>query len=297
MDILYALGTALLLFAQGPIYKLYNKKCVLAGKTNDFLFNMINFGTGLAILAPIAFWGKPVDYTALIWGLINGILFCSMLVFYNKSLQIGKIAFVNFMMSIAIFIPLLGSLILFGESISVIQWIALAVLLAASYLVSYGQKSEKCEADEDKKTKTRLWIFVLIGLIANGGLSLFIKSAYVYNPGIDQTQFLFGSYFMALFSMTIFAAFTTKGFTQAKNYVPNKWFLITGLMVGVVTVFGNMIFTIFSVRTEAALFYPITGVLPMLLAALISPLLKEKLSKTAVFGIITGMIAIVMLNL
>lgn len=301
MDIIYALGTAVLLFGQGPFYKLYNRKCVSVGKTDDFLFNVIIFGSGLIILTPLAFIGKSVDVTALLWGFGNGVLFFSMLVFYNKSLQIGKIAFVNFMMSLAIFIPLIGSLILFDESISVIQWVALSVLLAASYLVSYGQKSgkndETVSENKNNKLQTRLWIFVLLGMLTNGGLSLFIKSAYVYNTGIDQTQFLFGTFATAFIFAAIISGFKTKGFTQAKEYVPNKWFVITGLIIGVITVLGNMAFTVFSVRTEAALFYPITGVLPMLLAALISPLLKEKLSKTTVLGIITGMAAIVMLNL
>ena len=295
MDILLALGTALLLFGQGPLYKIYNKKCVAAGKTDDFLLNVFNFGTGLAVLIPLSLVGSPFDANSFLWGVANGVFFCSMLIFYNKSLKLGKIAFVNFMMAMAMVIPLLGGMALFGEEIYPLQWAGLAVLLAASYLVSYGQRDKDApEQPTQKKFGVKLWILAVLGMLANGGLSLFIKYSHYANPGLNQTQFLMGSYLTSFAAVSVIAAFTTKG--RPLRYIPNKWFVLLGFAVGVVTILGNMAFTFFSVQARASVFYPITGALPMLLGALISPLFKEKLSKMTLAGLILGTAAIILLN-
>ncbi len=295
MDILLALATALLLFGQGPLYKIYGKKCVPAGKTDDFLLNVFNFGTGLLALIPLSLVGAPFDLNSFLWGILNGVFFCSMLIFYNKSLKLGKIAFVNFMMALAMAIPLLGGMLLFGEEIYPLQWAGLAVLLAASYLVSYGQKEKDAPKQaSDKKSNAKLWVLSVLGMLANGGLSLFIKYSHYANPGLNQMQFLMGSYLMSFASVGLIAAFTTKG--RPLRYIPNKWFVLLGLALGAVTVMGNMAFTFFSVQARASVFYPITGALPMLLAALISPLLKEKLSKMTLMGLILGTAAIILLN-
>lgn len=302
MDIALSVLTALLLFAQGPLYKIYNKKCLSAGPANDFLLNLFNFGTGLVALIPLALINNPFDPISFLWGTANGVLFCSMLVLYNKSLQLGKIAFVNFMMALAMAVPLIGGMALFGETISAVQWIGLAVLVAASYLVSYGQKDKSEPQSDDarhggKKKNAKLWILVVAGMLCNGGLSLFIKVSHYKVPGLNQPQFLMGSFLTAFAAMALLTALTTKGFSTARGYIPNKWFVILGVAIGIVTVLGNTAFTFISVITPPTTFYPMTGALPMLLAACISPLLKEKLSLMAIIGVVLGTAAIILLNL
>lgn len=306
MGTLLSLATAFLLFFQGLGYKVYSNKCVSVGKTNDYLLNLVNFSTGLVVLLPFALIGKSFDITSFLYGLVNGVMFCFMLLLYNKALQKGNIAFVNFIMSLAMLLPLFGGAMLFDEKISVLQFAGLGILLVASYLVSYGNKlSEKKDAvgrteedkHSDKKRKAEMWIFAIIGSVLSGSVSLFIKFSYNAYPAMEQSQYLLASYTTSFVVMTILSALTTRGFSAAKEFVPNKWFFISGIFVGAVTVFGNIAFTFFSVMTDSAIFYPITGALPMLLSAIISPLLKEKLSKITVIGIVIGVIAIVLLNL
>jgi hypothetical protein len=169
------------------------------------------------------------------------------------------------------------------------------VLLVASYLVSRGQRGG--EITLSKPDKRKLWLFAILGMISNGCLSLFIKFSHHTYADMNQVQFMFGSFFTALLAMTVLTATTTRFFAEARACIPNKWFVITGVAIGIVTAAGNMAFTAFSVVSNAAVFYPITGALPMLLAALISPLFKEKLTPLTIVGLGLGAFAIVLLNL
>ncbi len=297
MDILLASLTAVLLSFQGIIYKIYGKKCVSVGKTNDYLLNLLNFGVGLLVLIPLSLIGQNFDVKSFGLGLINGIIFCSMLVLYNKALQLGKIAFVNFISGMAMLIPLFGGVLLFNETISIIQYVGLAIILIAAYLVSSGQKNKDEDNNVDKKRAVKFWVLSLLCMICNGGQSLYIKGSYIFYPEINQSQYLLASFTMSFFAMCVFTAFTTKGFQTVKEYVPNKWFIICGILVGIVTILGNIAFTYFSVISSGAIFYPVTGALPMIIGTIVSPIFKEKLSKITIAGIIVGVVAIILLNL
>lgn len=147
-----------------------------------------------------------------------------------------------------------------------------------------------------KATGTAI-VLLLIAVVCNGALSTYIKATYRANATMNNYSFLFSTFAVSSLITGVIAAATSKGFTQIKQYVPNKLFIILALVVGIVTVFGNIAYNYFCVRTLSSVFYPIVHALPMFFAAVISPLFKEKLSAVSLVGICIGIVAIVLLSL
>ncbi|MEG1527891.1 MAG: EamA family transporter [Clostridia bacterium] len=370
MSLLYAIVTSVILFGQGVGYKIYGVKGLPYGKSNDYLFNSINFAVGVIVAGLLALT-ETFDIVSILYGLGSGAIFCVMILCYNKALKVGNIAFVNFIMALAFFIPLIGSVVFLGETISVLAYVGIALSIVASYIVCYGQgrgkkvskdlakakstpqavslvestmeitqtevkpeisniqdsqtevkpeisniqdsqtevKPEitsvedaqsatvKSQSAKDKAKKNLIYAIILItGAVFNGFLSLYVKLTYKAYPSMQQLQFLLGTFLLSFIAMLVVSCITTKGFTLAKQFIPNKWFFICSIGVGIVTVFGNCCFQIFSVKADASIFYPITSAIPMFLAAIISPLFKEKLSKLTLLGIGIGILAIVLVN-
>ncbi|MEG2158376.1 MAG: EamA family transporter, partial [Clostridia bacterium] len=288
MQVIYPILTACILFFQGFFYKVFAHKCTAVGETNDYVLNVYDFAICVVIMIPIAFIGQSVSVPSLLYGLIQGLFFCGMIVFYNKAMSQGQMAFTNFVMALAMIIPLVGGSILYGEKISVLQYVGLGVFAVACYLMCFGASKKS----SGTKTPLRAYIYAFLGAIGSGCVSLFIKVSVnkIGADNINQMQFLLSAFVVSLVLSIVMSGASTK--FHFRKFIPNKWFYICGAVIAIVTVGGNIAFNIFSVMTEGAIFYPITGGLPMILAALCSPLFHEKLTLKTIIGVCAGVLAV-----
>lgn len=327
MSILYGVITAVLLFLQAFGFKLYSKMRGIK-HVNAYIVNMINFAFGAIILLIIGLATGPIDWMSMVYGLLHGVFLFGVVVFYNKAIATGKIAFCSFIIALSMLLPIVGSAVFLGEEITTMQYIGLAVFFVATYFVCFGQT-----ADKDKIVPKRSYVFIAIAGFCNGAMALWIKIVYnvLATSPINDYQFLSAGFVVALLIVSAFAlvhyAKSRKISQQANEvvaqanvsadmsdtasisplvesqqidgqatYINGKFWLC--MVIIVVSTFGASIaFNMFSVLVEGALFYPLANGLPMILAVLVSPLFKEKLSLKSIVGVIIGVVAIVLLNL
>ncbi|MDD3831188.1 MAG: hypothetical protein PHW00_00770 [Clostridia bacterium] len=288
-----AILTAIILSMQGIGFKLCAKKCGATG--NDYLFNTISFALGLIVIICISVF-TPFDCTSFLYGLGCGVIFCTMIFAYNQALKRVNIAYVNFFALFAMIIPITASALVLQEIITVYQYVSFGLMVVAAYLVCLGKTKLGNTSAQDRKTRLFSIFTIIAYIVFNGLLSLYIKLTNHHYQPMQWQQFVLGMFLLSFIAMIIGTGITTRGYKDIKSCIPNKWYIITAIGVGIVTIAGNIMFNYFSVRLNGAIFYPITSALPMLIGAGISPLFGEKLSLREIMGILVGVTAVVLVN-
>jgi drug/metabolite transporter (DMT)-like permease len=290
MQIIYAIAPACVLFFQGMGFKTY---AIKGGdrRLDEPTFNVFNFLLCFLIGLPFALINKSLDWTSVMYGAFHGVVFCFMILFYSKACSTGKIAFNNFIMALAMLFPVVFFAITGAETVTPLQYVGLAVIIVACFLVSFGQKT-----DSDKPVPRSAYVFVAIAVVMSGIVSIFAKQFVIFHPTMDMMQYADAAFLTAFVMVTVYVAATTH-FAGLKTAFKSKWTYICLVVVALATAFGNILFINLANETDSAIFFPINNGLPMVLAVLASPLFKEKISKMSLLGMAIGIVSVVLLNL
>lgn len=288
MNIFLTVVLAFLMFLQGIGFKWYARKCT---ENNEALMNAFNFLLSAVIVAVyLLFTQNSIHIPSLLYGIPYGVLFVSMVFFYNKAVSTGKISSSNFILALAMLIPIICGALFLNETVLPLQIAGIVLFLVASYFVCFTKE------EDDKKVSKKSYLYIVIACISSGGMSIFIKLISNADSSVDQVQMLASAMLTGGILMTVLFAIQTR-FKNFGDYVRPKWFWLSLLIVVLSTAVGNIMYVIFIVRVPAVIFFPIASGLPMLLGAAVSPLFKEKLSVKGIIGIVLGVVAIVLLNL
>lgn len=288
MTVFLTVVLAFAMFMQGIGFKLYARKC---DSTNEALMNSFNFLLSFVLVALYAlFTAETFAASSLLYGIPYGVFFVAMVFFYNKSMSCGKISFANFVLGMAMLIPIVAGALFLGEDISPLQIGGIVLFLIASYFVCFGQ------GKEDKQMNKKAVLYGVLAFLSSGGMAVYIKVVSGIDSSIDQVQMLASAMLTGFVLMTVLFA-CQKGFVKIGEYLSYRWFWLSLLIVVICTAVGNTMYVNLVVLVPGAIFFPIASGLPMLLGAAVSPLFKEKLSAKTITGIILGVVAIVLLNL
>ncbi len=322
MGLLYGALTASILFCQGLAFKVY---ALHGGKkrVSSELINLGNFAICVLILVPVALLSGSFDITSVLYGLVQGILFWTLITFYGKAVSTGKIAFCNFIMAMTMIFPIIyaGISSVVVEPFTVITIIGLVTFGVAAYLVCFGEKGD------GKKVSKSSYIFILISGTFSGVQSIWIKYTAAVYPEVNQYYVLATAFIVSLVlggaiqivklvmhkrsacnavadssstaeptlvGNSMVSADSVAG-TEDKIIVKNA--IICTLVVGLATAIGNICFNVFAIMVNGATFYPMANGLSMLLAVALSPLFKEKVTVMQLIGIFIGVAAIILLSL
>lgn len=288
MTVFLTVVLAFAMFMQGIGFKLYARKC---DSTNEALMNSFNFLLSFVLVALYAlFTAETFAASSLLYGIPYGVFFVAMVFFYNKSMSCGKISFANFVLGMAMLIPIVAGALFLGEDISPLQIGGIVLFLIASYFVCFGQ------GKDDKQMNKKAVLYGVLAFLSSGGMAVYIKVVSGIDSSIDQVQMLASAMLTGFVLMTVLFA-CQKGFVKIGEYLSYRWFWLSLLIVVICTAVGNTMYVNLVVLVPGAIFFPIASGLPMLLGAAVSPLFKEKLSAKTITGIILGVVAIVLLNL
>lgn len=288
MTVFLTVVLAFAMFTQGIGFKLYARKC---DSTNEALMNSFNFLLSFVLVALYAlFTAETFAASSLLYGIPYGVFFVAMVFFYNKSMSCGKISFANFVLGMAMLIPIVAGALFLGEDISPLQIGGIVLFLIASYFVCFGQ------GKDDKQMNKKAVLYGVLAFLSSGGMAVYIKVVSGIDSSIDQVQMLASAMLTGFVLMTVLFA-CQNGFVKIGEYLSYRWFWLSLLIVVICTAVGNTMYVNLVVLVPGAIFFPIASGLPMLLGAAVSPLFKEKLSAKTITGIILGVVAIVLLNL
>ncbi len=180
----------------------------------------------------------------------------------------------------------------FGETVSIAQWIGMAVLLGSVFVMS----------GYDLKTKGKMTLQGLVTLIVCALASCFTdfsQKLYVHESGQSIAVFQFYTYLFALILLALFGAASLKAEKQTlavlKPYIRKMALLIT--IMSVCLYINSTFKSMAAAILPAALLYPVMQAVSLVLSALMAHfILKEKMNKTSAVGIALALIGMMIVS-
>ena len=221
---------------------------------------------------------------------VSGVFSAGFVLLWLISVKKGAYTLVDVFVMSGTLIPMVGSLMLFGEKISSVQWIGfLLVICGVLCLVSYNNAI---------KTKLDIKSLVLLVAVAiASGSADFAQKIFVnITSSVSNAVFNFYTYLFA--TATIGTGLLCKKIkaadfkTEVKKTIPYVLFMAVGLFV-------NSYFKVEAARfISAAKLYPLNQGAALLLGMVMAAVFfKEKITAKSVMGIFLGFLGICIINM
>lgn len=208
-------------------------------------------------------------------------------------------------------IPTIASLFLYNESLQILQWIAIVVFLFAAYLLIGASR------DTYGKFSVKTFLVLLLSLFTNGVTMLMQKMFGMNIEGGSVSLFSFASFgvgviFMGIFLGCIFPLYkkslaTNQHVSSNEEFrffpindketrLPSKLYLY-GFLLAVALFIINQFATMATPLISAVvLFAMINGGATVISAIVGAIMYKEKISLKAVFGVVLGIGALILIQ-
>lgn len=234
---------------------------------------------------------KTLAITAL-----SGIATAVFVVSWLLSVRTGAYMLVDVFLLLGVILPLLLCNALYDERISALQWVGIAVLVVAGYVM--------CTYNASLKGKmSPLSLILLIVCAASYGITDFSQKMFVYETsGVGVAVFNFYTYLFAGAVLAVcYPLFRAKEQPQAQR---QSFFATVKPIVGYVIVMAVCLFLNSYFKTEAAKhldasqIYPLSQGGSLILSMLMSHFLfRERINARAIGGVVLCAVALMMINL
>lgn len=227
------------------------------------------------------------------YGLSFGALFALTILFYNLAISTGPLSYTTFYFSASMLVPTLAGVLLFSEAFGPSLAAAVALFLAAFYLLSVGPGGQK-------KAQAGWPVFCGLTFLCNGTSAVVQKAQQAVTGGTEA----FG---LMLVGFSWAAVFYGIAYLATRRRLPqnaavglvlaqNNWVAILLLAAG--SVGGNVLLTLLAGQVSASYLFPLVQGSIVVGVVLCSALLfKEKLPLRGKLGLALGVCAIVTINL
>lgn len=253
---------------------------------------VVNYITA-ATLGFVVFGSLPVGgIVSASWfpvGILLGILFIVMFLLVGISSRKTGIVITAVASKMSLVIPMLFSIIMYGEPVSALKILAMVLAVVSVFLCTYKPSEAKSRAD--------VWTFLLpalifVGMGANDSLVIYSRETF----GIHDDAALFTATLFAISFVCGLVCSAVKRGTM-RNFLSFKtWWL--GVLLGSFN-FGSIYFVIRSMDTgliSTSSLYGICNTSTIMLSILIGVLFfKEKLTKLNIVGGLCALATIVLM--
>lgn len=276
---------------------LRNEFCKKDVKNNSdlYIFNTLSSILSMLTLFVIAFISGSIRIPSLYTislGFIFGIATALCAIFNMKALEKGPLSYTTVIISCSMIIPALSGLILYNESISIWQYVGIALMII-SFVFAVDKKN-------DKNGASFIWLILCFGaFIFCGAVGVMqkIHQSSVYKE--ELSSFLIIAFAVsAVFSiiMSIYYKFNKKQKITVLVSGKKIKFFIIGIISGIGIALCNQINMFLAGAMPAVFFYPVVNGGCMILTTAAGIIIwKERLSAKQWFGLIMGMAAILLL--
>ncbi len=235
------------------------------------------------------------DLTAvqLISAMMFGVFFAGAVLFSASCYLCGPMSLTSVIVNSSVIVPVLYSCVSLGESVTSAQIIGCGLLIITFILSALNS-----ENGNQKRANIKWLIFVLIAFLSNGITAVIQKVYKISAPESDGNIFMGVAYFTA--ALVLLAAFFAgKNKEKAEKSKFNVSLAATLILIaGLGSFTGNGILMRLSTQIPAAMLYPfVNGGLCVTVSAFSVLLFREKLSLKKAITIITGLAAVIVLNL
>ena len=267
----------------------------VAGNADLNAFNafssLLSAGTLAVIAALTGALCVPSLYTVLL-GIIFGMATALCAILHMKALENGPLSYTGVICSCAMVIPALSGLVFFGESVSVSQYIGIALMI-----ISFACAVDKADG---KSGMTFKWMLLCLGSFLFSGSVGVMQKVHQNSPHKDELGIFLVIAFIvsALFSAALSVYYNRKH-GQKINVMRGarmKKFVIVSIVCGIGIALCNQINMFLAGAMEAIIFYPVVNGAGMLLTSAAGLVIwREKFTAKQWVGFLTGTAAIFLL--
>ena len=252
---------------------------------------------GVALIALGNDWSSLTLDPTVIWiSALSGVCTSLFVVSWLLAIRTGAFMMVDVFLLMGVLIPLVVCAIFFDEPIIPIQWIGIAVLIIAGYVM--------CSYNAKLKGKMTLKAFLMLLLCAAsyGCTDLSQKLFVNLSPVSDNSVFQFYTYIFAALTLVI-CSLVFRSHEKKTNELRSPIAVVKpiAIYVGVMAIclYANSYFkTAAATYLDAAQIYPLSQggalVLAMIMAAIF---FKEKITIRSIIGVVLCAVALLMINL
>ena len=286
--------TCILCFVfQGLFGKLYSAS--YEGETADAtaVFSTLYGGfVGVSVLAVALGFRLNASPATWMLGVLNGaVLFTYNLAIINAS-RTGPFGFQSiFRLFGAVVVPLVFSLIFWGEALSGLRWLGIAVMLVSFVFINADGMVLR-----DVKKGYIVWVAVLF--FTNGIYSVVMAEQQRMAANAENNEMIVITFLCAALISLISLVVRRKGGTlRAFSMSKKAWGSVLGAGVVAALAVVQMMMILGRVK-QISVFYTIENGMVLVLTVVFSAILfKEKISRKAVIGIALSLVSLAMLSL
>lgn len=256
-------------------------------KGNELVLLMGNYFVASIITILLILFNNDFhfSYQSLLLGLITGSSFVYSFFAFAKAVSSSGTPLASLSSRLSVVIPVVLSIIIFSETPLLFDYIGFFLTLITVVLFYFSLRSDK-----SKKLEFIDYFYLFI-LLAGIGINDFIMKIFQHwRPAEEKSFFLF-VIFTSAFIYTLSIILLKKIKVNIKDF-------FRGNILGIPNIFSSF-FLIGALNAyPAILVYPITNIGIILLTTLLAMMIwKEKLDKFGYLALLTGLIAILLLNL
>ena len=218
--------------------------------------------------------------TTLGLGVVTGVLFLAGFMLLQVNTKKNGVVLSSIFMKLGLLVPIVMSIVLFGEMPTSLQWIGFAIAIVAIIGINY-QKNE-----EGSK-----FSFGLLFLLIVGGTADVMAKMFEHYGQTEQTN-------VFLFYTFVVAFVLCSGIVVSQKERPGKAEVIYGALIGIPNFFTSKFLIAALADVPAVIAYPTYSVGTILIVTLAGVwVFKETLNKRQWIALAAILIALVLLNI
>ncbi|MFO7697915.1 MAG: EamA family transporter [Anaerolineae bacterium] len=257
-------------------------------RCNPWAVGVMNYVTATAIqLARHAATGDPwrIESLTLLLGSAVGVLYALNFSLFVPLLSRRGVSIPAAMSRLAVILPMLASLLIWGERLTGIQGAGALLSLAALPLLTLTRGEHTTGGKLDVRTAG-----LLLALLTGNGLSMVLTKAYE-RSGLNQQALFLASLFGTAILVSGIAWWRQRQGTSPRDVVP-------GMALGLTNALANWGLVAALVTIPAVLVFPFYSAAGLVITAILARMLfGERISRLEATGIATAVAAVTLANL
>ncbi len=281
-------------------YPVFMKKVV--GRLGEYTCLLFNHGLLVLMLLLTAIFTikfkMPSDFvTAAV--ILGGIVGAAAIYLYYKAINMGSVSVATVLaVTLQIIWTVIVSFFLFSEKLSLVKYIAIAVIIVGAILAALERLSLPEKFDQKhvmKFLKSDIWSKgTLLALVVSFCWAFYnIASKYSVDSIGPHKTIVYMETLVLLFILFAFLVKSSKELVVVPKKDELKWILISAVLFGV----GALGFYFSMAQINLSIIAPVVAATPAVTALLAAVLLKEKLRIHQYIGIVLAVAGVVVLSL
>ena len=256
----------------------------LGGRSAIFRFNALSTTVWCIILFCLNGFCVRLDGIDVFWGVLYGIIQACFILSKTAAMSSGSVSVTTLIGNCSLLVSVIFSYFLFGEEITATDLVGIILLLLGLGLSAYRGEQIKLS----KKWGAYAALFLLLG--AGVGLSF---KGFSKSGSSDAGNMMLIASIVMLGLYSVFSVLIKEGDKETRDRGKRGLFTVTALISGALGCLYNRLNIYLSGELDAVIFFPLfNGGVVILSGVLSILLLRERLSKRQVLGLIFGVIGI-----